>query len=496
MSFEKVVEIAKRRGFFYPGSEIYGGLSGFWHYGVVGTLLKKKIENEWRRFFVKEEGFFEIEGSNIMPKDVFVASGHLQSFSDPIVQCKKCKALFRADKLIEEQAGIFLPEKTNVEEFNKIIKEKNIKCPKCKGELGEVRFFNLMLKVEIGPTEKSEIAYLRPETCQAIFVDFLNVYRTSRAKLPFGIAQIGRAFRNEISPRQALLRQREFTQAEAEIFFNPKNENLDAEKFEKIKDYKLNIWNEKQNQITTEEFSQKIKSKLVAYYLAKIQQFIESLGIPLENIRLRELGEDEKAFYAKYAFDCEVKTELGWIELVANNYRSDYDLSSHMKLSKKDLSVVEGNEKEKIIPHVWEISQGIDRTLLCVMLQHYHDEKERGWEWFSFPPKISPYIAGVFPLVSKDNLPNKAKEVFEILKKKFDVFYDENGSIGRRYARADEIGTFLGITIDYQTIEDNTVTLRNRDTTKQIRVKIQNLVEIIEKLINEEIEFEKAGEAV
>jgi len=495
MSFEKVVEIAKRRGFFYPGSEIYGGISGFWHYGVVGTLLKKKIENEWRKFFVKEEGFFEIEGSNIMPKDVFVASGHLQSFSDPIVQCKKCKALFRADKLIEEQAGIFLPEKTSVEEFNRIIKEKNIKCPKCKGELGEVRFFNLMLKVEIGP-EKSEIAYLRPETCQAIFVDFLNVYRTSRAKLPFGIAQIGRAFRNEISPRQALLRQREFTQAEAEIFFNPKNENLDAEKFEKIKDYKLNIWNEKQNQITTEEFSQKIKSKLVAYYLAKIQQFMERIGIPKENIRLRELGEDEKAFYAKYAFDCEVKTQIGWIEVVANNYRSDYDLSSHMKLSKKDLSVVEEKEKEKIIPHVWEISQGVDRTLLCVMLQHYHEKEERGWEWFSFPPKISPYVAGVFPLVSKDNLPNKAKEVFEILKNKFDVFYDENGSIGRRYARADEIGTFLGITIDYQTIEDNTVTLRNRDTTKQIRVKIQNLVEIIEKLINKEIEFEKAGEAV
>jgi glycyl-tRNA synthetase len=494
MSFEKIVEIAKRRGFFYLSSEIYGGISGFWNYGVVGTLLKKKIENEWRRFFIKEEGFFEIEGSSIMPEKVFVASGHLQSFSDPIVQCKKCKALFRADKLIEEQAGIFLPERATIEDFNKVIKEKNIKCPKCKGELGEVRFFNLMLKVDVGPTEKSETAYLRPETCQAIFVDFLNVYRSCRAKLPFGIAQIGRAFRNEISPRQTLLRQREFTQAEAEIFFNPKNENFPEEKFEKIKDYKLNIWDTKQNQVTTKEFSERIKSKLVAYYLAKIQQFMEEIGIPLENIRLRELGEDEKAFYAKYAFDCEVKTQIGWVELVANNYRSDFDLSSHMKLSKKDLSVVE--EKEKIVPHVWEISQGIDRTLLCVMLQHYHDEKERGWEWFSFPPKISPYVAGVFPLVSKDDLPKKAKEVFEILKNRFDVFYDENGSIGRRYARADEIGTFLGITIDYQTIEDNTVTLRNRDTTKQIRVKIQNLVEIIEKLINEEIEFEKAGEAV
>jgi glycyl-tRNA synthetase len=494
MLFEEVVELAKRRGFFYPGAEIYGGIGGFWHYGAVGTLLKKKIENEWRNFFIKEEGFYEIEGSNIMPEKVFVASGHLQSFSDPIVQCKKCKALFRADKLIEEQAGIFLPERATLEDFNKIIKEKNIKCPKCNGELGEVRFFNLMLKVNVGPTEKSEVAYLRPETCQGIFVDFLNVYRTCRAKLPFGIAQIGRAFRNEISPRQALLRQREFTQAEAEVFFNPKNENIDNKKFEKIKDYKLNIWNQQLNQITVKELSEKIKSKLIPYYLAKIQQFVNGIGIPLENIRLRELEEDEKAFYAKYAFDCEVKTQIGWVELVANNYRSDYDLNSHMKLSKKDLSIVEGNEK--ILPHVWEISQGIDRTLLCLMLQHYHKKEERGWEWFSFPPKISPYVAGVFPLVSKDDLPKKAKEVFETLKNKFDVFYDEGGSIGRRYARADEIGTFLGITIDYQTLEDNTVTLRSRDTTKQIRVKIENLAEIIEKLINEEIEFEKAGEAV
>ncbi|MGB9703110.1 MAG: glycine--tRNA ligase [Candidatus Micrarchaeales archaeon] len=489
MSFEKVVEIAKKRGFFYPSSEIHGAIAGFWNYGVVGTLLKKKIENEWRNFFIKKEGFYEIEGTNIMPEKVFIASGHLKSFSDPIVQCKKCKSLYRADKLIEEKTGIFVPERASIEEFNKIIKEKNIKCPKCNGELSEVKFFNMMIKVNIGPTEESDIAYLRPETCQAIFVDFLNVYRSARAKLPFGIAQIGRSFRNEISPRQTLMRQREFTQAEVEIFFNPKNENFPDEKFNKIKDYKVNVLsNEKLSKLSGEEIFKITKSKLIAYYLVRLFQFINTLGIPVENIRLREQTQDERPFYAKYAYDCEVKTQIGWIEIVANHYRSDYDLSSHMKISKKDLSIVEN--KEKLIPHVWEISQGIDRTLLCVMLLHYHDASQRGWEWFSFPPRIAPYTAGVFPLVSKDNLPQKAKEVFEILKDHFDAFYDESGSIGRRYARADEIGTPFGITIDYQTLEDNTVTLRNRDTTKQVRIKIEKLPEVIKKLLNEEIKFE------
>ncbi|MGC9149665.1 MAG: glycine--tRNA ligase [Candidatus Micrarchaeia archaeon] len=489
MSFEKVVEIAKKRGFFYPSSEIHGAIAGFWNYGVVGTLLKKKIENEWRNFFIKKEGFYEIEGTNIMPEKVFIASGHLKSFSDPIVQCKKCKSLYRADKLIEEKTGIFVPERASIEEFNKIIKEKNIKCPKCNGELSEVKFFNMMIKVNIGPTEESDIAYLRPETCQAIFVDFLNVYRSARAKLPFGIAQIGRSFRNEISPRQTLMRQREFTQAEVEIFFNPKNENFPDEKFNKIKDYKVNVLsNEKLSKLSGEEIFKITKSKLIAYYLVRLFQFINTLGIPVENIRLREQTQDERPFYAKYAYDCEVKTQIGWIEIVANHYRSDYDLSSHMKISKKDLSIVEN--KEKLIPHVWEISQGIDRTLLCVMLLHYHDASQRGWEWFSFPPRIAPYTVGVFPLVSKDNLPQKAKEVFEILKDHFDAFYDESGSIGKRYARADEIGTPFGITIDYQTLEDNTVTLRNRDTTKQVRIKIEKLPEVIKKLLNEEIKFE------
>lgn len=497
MSIEKIVSIAKRRGFFYLGSEIHKPIAGFWHYGPLGVALKRKIENEWRNFFVKGEEFYEVEGTSIMPENVFIASGHVEGFSDPLVQCKKCKSLHRADKLIEQKTGIFIPERSSTKKFDKIIKEKKVRCPDCNGNLSNTRFFNMMFKVNVGPTEKAEVAYLRPETCQAIFVDFLNIYRAMRAKLPFGIAQIGRSFRNEISPRQTLLRQREFTQAEAEIFFNPEKDEFP--KFDEVKDYKLNLLmvkDGKLRKVSVEEAVKEklIKRKLIAYYLARIQQFLNTLGIPLEAIRLREQTDEERPFYAEYAFDCDVETSLGWIEVVANHYRTDYDLKSHMKVSGKDLSIVE--EGKKVIPHVWEISQGIDRTLLCVMLHCFREGKERGWEWFSFPPRISPYVAGVFPLVNKDKLPEKAREVYGMLKKSFDVFYDDGASIGKLYARSDEVGTPYCITIDYQTLEEDSVTIRERDTTKQIRVKIKDLIDTLWKLINQEIEFEKAGKLV
>lgn len=479
---ENVISVAKRRGFFYQSAEIYKPISGFWHYGPLGVLLKKKIEEEWRKCFIKDEGFFEIEGTNVMPEKVFIASGHIKSFSDPIVQCKKCNSFYRADKLIQEKKEIFVPERASLDEFDKIIERENIRCPSCNGELGNTRFFNMMFKLNVGPTENIDIAYLRPETCQSIFVDFLQVYRSMRAKLPFGIAQIGRSFRNEISPRNALLRQREFTQAELEIFLNPKEKEF--QKFEKMKDYKINILlkgSEKAETLSLEELIERgiVDNKLVAYYLGKLQQFVNSLGIPLSAIRFREQEEDEKPFYATYAFDCEVSTSLGWIEIVANHYRGDYDLSSHSKVSGKDLSVQDEKTKEKFVPHVWEISQGIDRTLFCVMLHAYKIDSQRGWNYFSFSPRIAPYTLGVFPLVSRDGLPEKATEVFEMLRKEFDCFYDESGSIGKRYARADEIGVPFCVTIDHQTLKDNTVTIRNRDNTEQTRAKILELCEII-----------------
>jgi glycyl-tRNA synthetase len=497
MNNEKIVEVAKRRGFFWPGSEIYNPIAGFWHYGPVGLSLKKKIENEWRKAFVKEEGFYEVEGTNVMPEPVFVASGHVRGFSDPLVQCKKCKSLHRADKLIEKQSGEFVPEHAPLEKFDEIISKKKIRCQDCGGELDKTKFFNMMFKLHIGATNEGEVAYLRPETCQVIFVDFLNVYRTMRTKLPFGIVQIGKSFRNEISPRQSLLRQREFTQAEAEIFFDSAVKEFPN--FEKFKDYKLNL------QMVKDDSAKKVKAKdavntglidfeLIAYYLAKLQNFLESIGIPLESIRLREHTEDERPFYAKLAFDCEVKTDEGWVEIAANHYRTDYDLKCHMKASGKDLSIVENDKK--VVPHVWEISEGIDRTIFLVMVHSFREGKERGWNWFAFPPSIAPFAAAVFPLVSKDKLPEKAREVYEQLKKCYDVYYDESGSIGKRYARADEVGVPWCITVDHDSLKNGDVTVRDRDSTKQVRVKIKDLTEVMWKLMNEETEFGKVGKAV
>ena len=507
MKLEDIINIAQKRGFFYPSAEIYDAIAGFWNYGPVGYLLKRKIENEWRKFFIKDKYYkqgdknppptlirtrcFEMQGTDIMPEDVFNASGHIKSFADPLTQCKKCKSMFRTDKLIEDKLNIFVPERTTEKKFDEIIKKNKIKCPNCSGELTKTRYFNMMFKLDVGPTEQAKTAYLRPETCQAIFTDFQKIYKIMRAHLPLGIAQIGRAFRNEISPRRTLLRQREFTQAELEVFFDPEKID-DFPEFETIKNEKIRIQMENEEQpkeITVEHAVEKnlIKAKLFAYYLARIYQFINILGIKNESIRLREQTKDERPFYASQAFDCEVETLTGWTEIVANHYRTDHDISSHMKVSKKDLRVLE--DGKKITPHVWEVSQGIDRTVFCVLV-HCYREDERGWSWFAFPPEISPYAAGVFPLVNKNGLPAKAKEVYKILED-FDVFYDDKGSIGRRYARADEIGTPFGITIDNQTLEDNTITIRNRDNCKQIRILIKDLVDIISKLISGKMKFEE-----
>jgi len=495
---EKIVEVAKRRGFFWQSSEIYSPIAGFWHYGPVGFVLKKKIEDAWRDVFVKAEGFYEVGGTNILPEAVFIASGHVKGFSDPLVQCKKCKSLHRADKLIEKETGEFVPERTTLKKFDEIIKKNKITCPDCGGNLDKTKFFNMMFKLHIGATEEGEVAYLRPETCQVNFVDFLNVYRSMRAKLPFGIVQIGRSFRNEISPRQSLLRQREFTQAEAEIFFN--RENLDFPKFEEMKDYKLNVQmvkDKEPKEITVEEAVKRglLELKLIAYYLAKLQQFIGSIGIPTDDIRMREHTKEERPFYAEAAFDCEVRTKDGWVEVAANHYRTDYDLKCHMNHSGKDLSIVE--DGSKIVPHVWEISEGIDRTLFMVMMHCFREDKERGWNWFAFPSKIAPYTVAVMPLMKKDKLPAKAKEVCDQLAQvKYDVAYDDTGSIGKRYARMDEIGVPYCATVDYQTLEDDTITLRDRDTTKQIRVPVNDLCSILWQVINGNLEFEKAGKTV
>lgn len=490
---DNIANLASRRSIYYPAAEIYAGSpAGFWEYGEVGERIRRKLLQTWRKQLVEKEEFLEIFGAQILPEKVFKASGHLENFNDPIVQCRKCNALHRADQLISAKTKGIVPESLSVEELTKMIRKHEVECSKCKGkEFNEVKKFNMMMKVEIGATGK-QVSYLRPETCQSIFLDFQRIYKQSRKNLPLGIAQQGTSFRNEISPRNSLLRAREFGQMEIEIFFNPKNSKM--EKFKEVENYKLNLMlqGKETKEISCKEAVKKkiVSSELVAYYLARAQQFYESIGIPKNKIRLRELDIEEKAFYAKESFDLEVLSNNGWIELMACNNRSDYDLKGHEKESKKDLSVSENGEK--IVPHIFELSAGIDRALYVLLDLSFRKEK-RGKEeriYLDLKTKLAPYIAGVFPLVNKDSLKEKAEKLSEELSSYgIDTVFDSGGSIGRRYARIDEIGVPYAITLDYDTLKDDTATLRERNSLKQKRVKVSELPEMLWKLELEKTTF-------
>lgn len=478
MSIDNIEELAKRRGFFWPSAEIYQQVAGFWNYGPLGAVFKRKIIDAWRKHIVRRDEMVEIDGTQIMPMQVFKSSGHLSSFQDPLVECKKCKKIYRADKLIQEKTGKIVPEAMKPEEFDKLIVKNKIKCS-CGGELLKTQMFNLMLKTFLGP-KQDEIVYLRPETCQSIFIDFPLVYRSSRSKLPIGIAQVGKSFRNEISPRNAIFRTREFTQAEVEVFFNPKKEN-EFEKYNEIKKYKVRLaLLGKEDDIVEMSCEDAIKkkifrSKIEAYYLSLHLQFFEKIGIPRELMRLREIGPDEKPFYAKSAWDLEVKTSLGWTEIIANHYRADHDLKSHSQGSEIDLSVMDGTEK--VLPWVWEDSMGVDRLLLALLDIGLNKEDDR--TYIKLSPEISPYQLAILPLVNKEGLDKKASDIYNSLKEKLDVFYDDSGSIGRRYARQDEIGTPFCITIDFDTMKDGTVTVRYRDSKEQKRIKIEEISKVL-----------------
>ena len=472
--YEEIIRLALERGFFMPSSEIYGDApAGFWDYGPLGVGLKRKFIELWRRELVKRDGMLEIDGAQVLSKKVFQASGHLESFVDPIARCERCKAIYRLDKLIEEKTGIHVPERMSLEEMRKIVKEHDIRCGRCGGELTEFSHFNMMFRLGIGVIGAD--AYLRPETCQNIFIDFLRIYKTMRKNLPFAIAQVGKSFRNEISPRQGLLRMREFYQAEIEVFFNPKKAN-EFPKAEPVMDYELRlqpIGKDEPVEITCREAlnSGLISSKLIAYYLSLIQQFYEKAGIPREKIRLRQLGEDEKAFYAVEAWDLEVETSLGWIELVACNNRGEHDLGGHEKLSGQEMTVLD--DGERVLPNIFELSMGIDRSLYCILENSLHLVNDR--MVLKLPPHLAPIQAAVLPLLSKEPFTDEAMSVYRSLKQDFDVVYDESGSIGRRYARYDEVGVPMDITIDHQTLEDKTVTIRFRDSTIQLRVRESDL---------------------
>jgi glycyl-tRNA synthetase len=331
----------------------------------------------------------------------------------------------------------------------------------------------MMFGVSIGPS--GEEAYLRPETCQTIFVDFPRIFKTMRGKLPLGIAQIGKSFRNEIAPRQSLLRLREFYQAEIEVFCNPRRLN-ELAKFDTVKNTVLRIFDGKTIQEFTCEqaVSQNIiPNKLIAYYLALLSEFYSKTGIDMQRSRFRKLGDDEKAFYATAAFDFEVETTTGWLELVACNYRSDYDLNGHMKVSKENMEVLDTDGK--VVPHVFELSMGIDRSLYCILEHSLVDDKPNDRLLLKLKPYLAPILAGIFPLVTKDGLGEKAMQIFDSVKKDFETVYDESGSIGRRYRRLDESGVPFGITVDRQSLEDDTVTVRERDGMQQVRIKSSEL---------------------
>ena len=430
-SMEKIVSLCKRRGFIFQSSEIYGGLSACWDYGPIGVELKRNVKEAWWRSMVKErDDIVGIDASILMHRSVWKASGHEEGFADPLRECKECHQRWRADHL--EGEG----------------------CPDCGGELTEPKMFNLMFKTFAGPIEgENAIVYMRPETAQGIFVNFANVMETTRKKPPFGIAQIGKAFRNEITTGNFIFRCREFEQMEMEFFVKPGTED-----------------------------------KWFEYWLDQRFNWYLNLGIKKENLRLREHAKEELAHYAKACSDVEYLFPIGWSEIEGIASRGDFDLVQHSKHSGKDLSYFDTDTKEKYMPCVIEPSSGVDRNALAFLIDAYDEEpdKDEIRTVLHFHPDIAPVKVAILPLSRKENLSRMSKDVYSTVRKNFNAQYDDTQSIGRRYRRQDEIGTPLSVTVDFESLEDNAVTIRDRDTMKQIRVPVPVLVDTLNKKLDGE----------
>jgi len=476
ISVEDMAIFCKRKGFVYQSGDIYGGFAGFWDFGHLGVELKNNIKKEWWKFHVWQRRDIKgIDGSIITHPLVWKASGHIDSFSDIFVVCKKCKK----------------PEKIDRKDLGKI------KCPKCGGDFDEktAKEFKLMFKTTVG--EKDE-AYLRPETAQLIFTNFKFVYDNARMKLPFGIAQIGKAFRNEIAPRDFLFRCREFEQMEMEYFIEPESKCIYEIPETEILVYsaEAQIGNEEPKKMKITDALKKgiIKKDWHAYWLATEFSWFVKLGVNPNNFRIRQHRKDELAHYSSDCWDLEYKFPFGWKELEGIADRSDYDLKQHEKFSKKDLTIFDENSKKKILPQViCEPSLGVERAFLVFMFDSYYYDDKRENILLKLNPKIAPIKAAIFPIIKREDFEKMSYEIFDNLKEEWNVIYDESGSIGRRYARNDEIGTPFCITIDEESLKNKDITIRERDTKKQIRVKISEIKNILRKLINEEIEFEAAG---
>lgn len=434
---DKIVSLCKRRGFIFPSSEIYGGLSSCWDYGPLGAELKRNLKTYWWEAMTARRDDIEgLDAAILMHPQVWHTSGHVAEFNDPMVDCKVCKARFRADKLAEARCPM-KPSKSPLE---------------CDGELTEARNFNLMFKTHMGPMEDSASeVYLRPETAQGIYVNFLNVKNSSRQKIPFGIAQIGKAFRNEITPGNFTFRTREFEQMEMQYFIHPSED-----------------------------------AKWMEYWREQRWDSYKGLGINMKKLRWREHGHDELAHYAKAAWDVEYEYPFGWQELEGVHNRTDFDLRRHMEESGKDLRYQDERFAEKFIPYIIETSAGCDRTLLTILVDAYDEAEVKGEKrvFLRLSPKVAPIKVAVFPLVKKEGMPDYAEKVYHDLKKRFKVFYDESGAVGRRYARMDEAGTPYCVTIDGQTLQDDTMTIRERDSMEQTRMKTAEVMAFLDQKIS------------
>jgi glycyl-tRNA synthetase len=579
--YEQVLELAKRRGFLWNSFELYGGTAGFFDYGPLGAMLKRRVENIWRDIFVINEGYYEIEVPTIGIEDIFIASGHVGGFSDPLTECQKCHEPFRADHLVRDIVDN--PDTMSAEELTEVISKNNIKCPECGGKPGTVYEFNLMFKTAIGPGGK-RAGYLRPETAQGMFVDFPRLVKFYRDHLPFGATQIGKAYRNEISPRQGVIRLREFTQAEAEIFIDPRDKT--HPKFKDVADIILNLFSQ-EGQVLGEMKKMKldeavkngiIAHEFLAYCLARTYQFLVRVGVSSEKMRFRQHMKDEMAHYAADCWDAEILSDrFGWVEVVGIADRTDFDLKAHAKQSLKELSIYVSYENpkkverfivkpdmgvlgpkfkgkagkvanalkalnseqlscdvieldidgekikvnkdcvkfetvteevhgENIIPHVIEPSFGIDRITYSLLEHSYFEEEtkekledaeeseEEKRIVLRLPPEVAPVQTAVLPLLSRDELIKPGTQIVDKLRKAgILVSFDDSGTIGRRYRRNDEIGTPYSITIDYQTLDDGTVTIRDRDTMKQVRAKISDIADTIYDMIYCGKSLEDAG---
>ena len=434
-TIEKIVSLCKQRGFVYQSSDIYGGFGAVYDYGPLGVELKNNIANRWWREMTQiHENIVGLDSGILMHPKIWEASGHVGEFHDPLVDCKQCKARYRADELSDNIEN---------EEWDKM------KCPNCgtTGKMTSPRQFNLMFKTQVGPVEDTgSVAYLRPETAQGIYVNYQLVQGSTRMKIPFGIAQIGKAFRNEIIARNFIFRTREFEQMEMQYFVKPGSDNES-----------MSEWKEK-----------------------RVNFYIDTLGIDKNNIRFHQHGDGELAHYAKEAWDIEYNFPFGWSEIEGIHNRTDFDLARHEEFSGKNLKYFDQVANERYLPYIIETSAGLNRMMLSVLSDAYWEDIDNNRTVMKFHPRIAPIKAVICPLVKKDGLPEKAKNIVDILRPHFNVLFDQQGSIGKRYYRQDEAGTPFGITVDHQTMDDNTVTLRHRDTQKQDRMAIDDILKTIQ----------------